>query len=130
MNHSQYNKKGDKATVKDYSKTIVLKPLNKKLMVQHWINKTQIETKVEDNKYVNEMIESWKLINLQNNVNNLKLPKLETVNSMTLEQNVAYEAMLVNIWDIKPSDLNTSVEILLHLKIITNNQMYKFKIFE
>lgn len=83
MNHSQYNKKGDKATVKDYSKTIVLKPLNKKLMVQHWINKTQIETKVEDNKYVNEMIESWKLINLQNNVNNLKLPKLETVNSMT-----------------------------------------------
>jgi hypothetical protein len=38
--------------------------------------------------------------------------------------------MLVNIVDTVSSDLNTNVNILLHLKIISNNQMYKFKIFE
>jgi hypothetical protein len=130
MNSYQNYKKAKNSKVLDSSKTIEYKPINKIVMVQDWINNTQNENKIEDKLYVTKMIESWKYNNLQENVNNFKFPKIETINSMTLEQNLAYEAMLINILDKKPSDLIASVEILLHLKIISNNQMYKFKIFE
>ena len=130
MNSYQNYKKAKNSKVLDSSKTKEYKPINKIVMVQDWINNTQDENKIEDKLYVTKMIESWKYNNLQENVNNFKFPKIETINSMTLEQNLAYEAMLINILDKKPSDLIASVEILLHLKIISNNQMYKFKIFE
>ena len=130
MNSYQNYKKAKNSKALDSSKTIEYKPINKIVMVQDWINNTQDENKIEDKLYVTKMIESWKYNNLQENVNNFKFPKIETINSMTLEQNLAYEAMLINILDKKPSDLIASVEILLHLKIISNNQMYKFKIFE
>jgi hypothetical protein len=130
MNHSQNNNNEENFMVSDNSKTIVFKPKNKKVMVQDWVNNIQYESKMEDNIYVNIMIDTWKLENLQNNVNNLKFPKIETLNTMTLGQTIAYEAMLVDTLDIIPSNLNLSVEILLHQKIISNNLLYKFKIFE
>ena len=76
------------------------------------------------------MVETWKLENLQQNINNFKFPNLETLNNLTLEQTLAYETMLINIVDISHSSLDITVNILYHLKIISNNQMYKFKIFE
>ena len=130
MNQSQNFKNYAKSSALDNSKAIDFKQENKKVMVQNWINKIHNENKVEEKEYIYNMVESWKLENLQNNVNNLKFPSLEIINSMTLEQTLAYEAMLVNIVDTVSSDLNTNVNILLHLKIISNNQMYKFKIFE
>lgn len=130
MNQSHNYNKAENFKILDYSKKIELKPKNRKVMVQDWINNIQDEIKIEDSIYVTKMIETWKNNNLQENVNNLKFPKIETLNSMTLEQTLAYEAMLIKIMDTTTSNLNISVNILLHLKIITNNQMYKFKIFE
>jgi hypothetical protein len=130
MNQSLNILKIINSVVLDNSNIIELKQQNKKLMVQNWINNIQFENKFDDNDYVHNMIESWKLENLQENIKNLKFPSIKTVNSMNLKQSLAYEAMLVEIVDKVPSELNTSVNILLHLKIISNNQLYKFKIFE
>ena len=130
MNPSQNYRKANNSKGLDSSKTLESKPMNKKVRVQDWINDIQSENNIEDTIFVTNMIESWKYDNLQEKVNNFKFPRIETINSMTLEQNLAYEALLLNILDTKPSELNSSVEILLHLKIISNNQMYKFKIFE
>ena len=130
MNPSQNYRKANNSKGLDSSKTLESKPMNKKVRVQDWINDIHSENNIEDTIFVTNMIESWKYDNLQEKVNNFKFPRIETINSMTLEQNLVYEALLLNILDTKPSKLNSSVEILLHLKIISNNQMYKFKIFE
>lgn len=130
MSQSPNYKNKVNSRILDYSKKIESKPVNKKVMVQDWLNKNQNENELDGNSYIHKMIETWKLKNLQDNIINNKFPSIGTLNSLTLEQTVAYEAMLINIMDKKPSSLNTSVEILLHLKIISNNQMYKFRIFE
>ena len=130
MSQSPNYKNKVNSKILDYSKKIESKPVNKKVMVQDWLNKNQNENELDGNSYIHKMIETWKLKNLQDNIINNKFPSIGTLNSLTLEQTVAYEAMLINIMDKKPSSLNTSVEILLHLKIISNNQMYKFRIFE
>ena len=130
MSQSPNYKNKVNSKILDYSKKIESKPVNKKVMVQDWLNKNQNENELDGNSYIHKMIETWKLKNLQDNIINNKFPSIGTINSLTLEQTVAYEAMLINIMDKKPSSLNTSVEILLHLKIISNNQMYKFRIFE
>ena len=130
MSHSHNYIEKVNSRILDNSIKIELKPRNKKVMVQDWINKNHNKNECEEETYINNIVESWKLENLQENVNNLKFPSIGTINSMTLKQNLAYEAMLVNILYKIPSNLNTSVEILYHLKIISNNQVYKFKIFE
>ena len=108
--------------------TLDNKPIKNKMKVQNWLDNS--ENKYEESYYVNKMIYSWKLKNLQENVKNFKLPNVETINSWSLKMTVAYEAMLVEIVDKLPSNLTLAVEILLHLKIIENNQIHKFKIFE
>ena len=129
MNHSQYQYKLVKSTVLDHSNAIENKPLKNIVMVQGWLNNINKEIKFEEN-FLENMINSWKLTNLQENVKNKILPKIESLNSWTLELILAYEAMLVDIVDNTPSNLILTVEILLHLKIITNIQIHKFRIFE
>ena len=114
--------------VTDFSATLEDKPLGNTLKIQNWLNNSEI--KYEDQTYINNMIYSWKINNLQIKVEKFTLPRLETINSWSLEMTLAYEAMLVDILDKIPSNLIIAVEILLHLKIIANNQIHKFRIFE
>jgi hypothetical protein len=115
--------------VTDSSVTIEQEPRSKTELVQEWINNIKTNIKMEENE--NHKISGEISLNrLQTKVNNFDLPSLELVNIMSLQENIAYEAMLVDILDIIPSNLNITVKILLHLKIITNHQMYKFNIFE
>ena len=118
-----------KSKVLDHSNAIENKPLKNIVKVQSWLNNINNEIKFEEN-FVKNMINSWKITNLDENVKKLKLPKIETFDSWTLELILAYEAMLVDILDKIPSSLTNSIEILLHLKIISNIQIHKFKIFE
>ena len=130
MSHSHNYIEKVNSRILDNSIKIELKPRNKKVMVQDWINKNHNKNECEEETYINNIVESWKLENLQENVNNYKFPSVGTLNDMTLKQTLAYEAMLINILDITPSNVDTSVNILYHLKIISNNQLYKFRIFE
>jgi hypothetical protein len=106
----------------DSSEVKIGEPINKKEMIQNWINnsKTKMENKNSNKEFLNH---------LQNKVNNYNLPSLELINVMSLEEIITYEAMLVDIVDIIPSNLNLTVKILMHLKIITNHQIHKFNIF-
>ena len=102
---------------------------NKKDMTQDWINKNFSEIKIEeiDSQNTNKSINLQKL---QDNVDNLILPDIGAINKMSLTETLAYEAMLIEIVDTIPSNITSSVNILLHLKIMSNNQIHKFRIFE
>ena len=70
------------------------------------------------------------LEDLQQKVENFKLPELEIVHKMSQKDISAYETMLVNNLDNIPINHVISAQFLLHLKIIKNHLMYKFRIFE
>ena len=102
---------------------------SKKDMTQNWINNIFSEIKLEEIESVQSK-KSLDLEKLQDSVNKLILPSTEIINNMSLNETLAYETMLINIVDTIPSNISSSVKILLHLKIITNNQIHKFRIFE
>ena len=87
--------------------------------IQDWVNNLKIESNVNIN-----------LEDLQRKVEHFTLPDLDTLHIMTLQEITLYEAMLVNNLDNIPSNQNIAAHFLLHLKIINNHLIYKFKIFE
>ena len=105
--------------------SIVTMSGNKREWVQDWINSIDVSESVVISTHDN-IIE---FNNLQNLVNDFELPSLDLVHCMSLYEISAYETMLMEIVDIIPPQLNLAVNILLHLKIITNHLVYKFQIF-
>jgi hypothetical protein len=87
--------------------------------IQEWVNNLKIESNVNIN-----------LEDLQRKVEQFTLPDLDTLHIMTLQEITLYEAMLVNNLDNIPPNHNIAAHFLLHLKIIKNHLIYKFKIFE
>ena len=83
----------------------------------------------EENKKL-ESHDSINLVDLQLRVKNFILPDTGFVNTMSLNGTLAYETMIVDIMDKIPHNTILAVNILLHLKIITNNLIHKFRIFE
>jgi hypothetical protein len=109
----------------DNSSPIAREATLKVKTVQDWINNLKYEVDME--KYDDFTLKAKKLHDI---VKNIKLPSSEYVNNMSLQESIVYETMLLEIVDIIPSNVNLAVEILFHLKIITTNQIHKFRIFE
>ena len=70
------------------------------------------------------------LEDIQRKVEQLNLPELDIVHNMSLNDITAYEAMIVHNLEKIPQNHNISALFLLHLKIIKNHLIYKFRIFE
>ena len=87
--------------------------------IQDWVNNLQPENILNIN-----------LEDLHRKVEQLILPELDLVHKMSLNDIVAYEAILVDTLDNIPLNHNLSSLYLLHLKIIKTHLMYKFNIFE
>ena len=113
----------------DSSRSIECETFNKNQTVQDWVNNIQNEYIVNHDKE-NKNIEIIDLEKIQSKINRSILPELETINKMSLQESLSYETMLINIMDKTPSNQNLNVKILIHLKIISNNQIHKFRIFE
>ena len=104
----------------------IVASISKRDMVQNWINSIgneNILVESESNNYID-------FYQLQNDIKNLKFPKIEILQKMSLTENLAYEALLLEISDKESSNVNISVQILYHLKLLTTHQIYKFNIFE
>jgi hypothetical protein len=113
----------------DLSGSIECETIDKNVMVQDWVNNIQNESIVNTSKDNND-IYIIDLSKIQTNLNKSILPDTEMVNKMSLQESLSYETMLLNIVDKTPSNTNLNVKILFHLKIICNNQIHKFRIFE
>jgi hypothetical protein len=136
MNHSTYSFEyisGEEITdmlkAIDFSKVNnmhnVIEKQCKMCMTQDWVDNLELESDL-NNKFKNET--SIKNIHLK--IENHKLPEVEVIHQMSLDELIAYEAMLVNILHKVKPNVIVAANILLHLKIITNHLIYKFKIFE
>ena len=95
------------------------------IMVQDWVNKIQNE-----NVVINCKDASINLKDIETKIKEFTLPSTELINKMSLQESLAYEVMLINIVDNTPTNQNFNIKILFHLKLITNNQIHKFRIFE
>ena len=83
-------------------------------------------------KYANT-VRLYKVINLQDlqlKVDKLILPKTELVHQMSLSELTAYETMLLEKMNDIKSNIKLAAHLLIHLKIISNHLIYKFRIFE
>jgi hypothetical protein len=95
--------------------------------IQDWVNNLKLESDLI--KLTKSGI-LYNLKGLQYNLDKQILPSIELIHAMPLEDITAYESMLINKIHIEKLNCNHNVNLLLHLKIITNHLIYKFKIFE
>ena len=102
---------------------------NKLDMTQDWINSINGEFILADiNGYNN--IETIDLKKLRLEVFSFRLPSIDVIHNLSLSELNEYETMLIEFIDIYGSNVHLNVNILLHMKIIQNHQIYKFHIFE
>ena len=95
--------------------------------IQKWVNNLKLESElVKITKFENEKF----LKELQLNLKSYILPELELVHNMSLKDITAYEAMLVNKIYNDKLNCDQNINLLLHLKVINNHLIYKFRIFE
>jgi hypothetical protein len=93
--------------------------------IQNWVNNNDF---LRDSEVL--IINSNNTINmLQLMVDKFELPSLDLVHCLSLKEISAYEIMLIEIVNNIPPIVNLSVNIMLHLKIITNHLIFKFQIF-
>ena len=96
---------------------------------QNWVNNISDLTILEE--FINSpFIETINLELLKLELDNFRLPSFDVVHQMSLLELTEYEVMLLEFMDKIPSNVHISVNILLHLKIIHNHLIYKFKLFE
>ena len=96
---------------------------------QNWVNNISDLTILEE--FINSpFIETINLELLKSELDNFRLPSFDVVHQMSLLELTEYEVMLLEFMDKIPSNVHISVNILLHLKIIHNHLIYKFKLFE
>ena len=115
----------------DYSKAnnlgLIINQENTQDRVQDWVNNLKSES---DMIKLTKSGKPYNLKGLQVNLNRKILPNIELLHEMPLEDIIAYESMLLNKIYNGKLNCNQNVNLLLHLKIINNHLIYKFRIFE
>ena len=110
----------------DIKRIIEAEVIYNEMPIKNWVNNMISGSETKNIEFES----SISLIDLQLRVNNFVLPDTSFVNKMSLKGTFAYETMIVNIMDKIPNNTILAVNILLHLKIINNNLIHKFRIFE
>ena len=95
---------------------------------QDWVNTINDSVTLEDIKNY-PLIDTVDLLLVKSEVSNYRLPSIDVIHNMSLSELTEYEALLIDFMDGILYNVNFNVNILLHLKIIQNHFIYKFKIF-
>ena len=97
-------------------------------VTQNWVNNINDSVILEDIKNY-PLIDTVDLSLVKSEVSNYRLPSIDVIHNMSLSELTEYEALLIDFMDGILYNVNFNVNILLHLKIIQNHLIYKFKIF-
>ena len=97
-------------------------------VTQNWVNNINDSVILEDIKNY-PLIDTVDLLLVKSEVSNYRLPSIDVIHNMSLSELTEYEALLIDFMDGILYNVNFNVNILLHLKIIQNHFIYKFKIF-
>jgi hypothetical protein len=114
----------------DFSNSDVVNITNYSLEdTQNWVNNISENVILEDLVNYN-IVDTIDLKFLKSEVFNFRLPSINVIHNMSLLELTEYEVILIDFMDNDTFNVHLNVNILLHLKIITNHFIYKFNIFQ
>ena len=114
----------------DFSNSDVVNITNYSLEdTQNWVNNISENVILEDLVNYN-IVDTIDLKFLKSEVFNFRLPSINVIHNMSLLELTEYEVILIDFMDNDTFNVHLNVNILLHLKIITNHLIYKFNIFQ